>query len=209
MRNLRLMTSLKSLSLSLALVLADPLTACSSSHPGSAAASPSSTTFSAPSGIQLADGGMLGTARFPGGDTPSGGHGQPVGGIGCQAMEGAVLHIHAHLALFVAGKQLAIPPHIGIIGRCLYWVHTHDAEGIIHMESPKYRAFTLGDFFHIWGQPLGTNTVATFKGPVSIYVNGAGYKGDPNAIPLSTHQQIVLELGKRVAPPNYIFPSGD
>ncbi len=157
----------------------------------------------------MADGGVLGTPSFPDGDTARGGHGQPVVGIGCQAMEGAVLHIHSHLALFVAGKQRAIPPHVGIVGQCLYWVHTHDAEGIIHMESPKYRAFTLGDFFHIWGQPLGIKTVATFKGPVSIYVNGARYKGDPNAIPLSTHQQIVLEIGKTVSPPNYIFPSGD
>lgn len=181
------------------------LAACSSSHSAEATPGPSA----APAGIQLYDGSVLGAAAFPDGDTPRGGQGAPVNGIACNTMEGAVLHIHAHVALFVNGKQLAIPRNIGIVGKCLYWVHTHDAEGIIHMESPKYRSFTLGDVFRIWGQPLSEKQVATYKGPAAFFVNGVRYNGNPNAILLTTHQQIVIEVGRHVPPPNYIFPPGD
>jgi len=37
---------------------------------------------------------------------------------------------------------------------CLYWLHTHVADGIIHIETPGERSFTLGEFFDIWNQPL-------------------------------------------------------
>ncbi|HEX9235017.1 MAG TPA: hypothetical protein VF972_01920 [Actinomycetota bacterium] len=30
-------------------------------------------------------------------------------------------------------------------------IHTHDATGIIHIESPTPRTFTLGEFFDVWG----------------------------------------------------------
>lgn len=29
-------------------------------------------------------------------------------------------------------------------GTCFYWLHTHAADGIIHVESPVHRVFTLG-----------------------------------------------------------------
>jgi hypothetical protein len=38
-------------------------------------------------------------------------------------------------------------------GTCFYWLHTHAADGVIHIESPVQRAYTLGDFFYEWGQP--------------------------------------------------------
>ena len=34
-------------------------------------------------------------------------------------------------------------------------LQTHDSNGIIHVESTKYRNYTLGDFLNIWGLPLG------------------------------------------------------
>jgi hypothetical protein len=46
-----------------------------------------------------------------------------------------------------------IPPQIGIIpDKCIYWLHTHDGTGIIHIESPIKRDFTLGQFFDIWAK---------------------------------------------------------
>jgi len=45
---------------------------------------------------------------------------------------------------------------------------------------------------------------------VSAYVNGSPYNGDLRSIPLVSHQQIVLEVGKPVVPPpNYVFPPND
>jgi hypothetical protein len=170
--------------------------------------------------IQLADGGSIGAPHFKIGNTPAGGLGQPVDGIQCLGMEGQAVHIHSHLALFVNGKQIQIPRLVGAAptasGGCLYWLHTHDASGIIHLETPQDIApqgngqYTLGMFFDIWGEPLSRNGVAGFTGPVTAFVNGAPYDGKLHEIPLVSHQQIVLEVGKPVVPPpNYVFPVND
>jgi hypothetical protein len=169
--------------------------------------------------IQLSDGEKLGrayfNAQFP--DTAQGGRGQPVDGVECGSQEYATLHVHTHLALFVDGKQIQIPRYIGFAptktGGCLYWIHTHDASGIIHVEAPQLSPpqggeYTLGMLFDVWGQPLSTAGVAGFDGPVTAYVNGAKYDGDLRTIPLRAHQQIVLEVGTPlVPPPNYAFPA--
>jgi hypothetical protein len=171
--------------------------------------------------IVLTNGEKLGakyfTAKFP--DTPQGGRGQTVDGIACGAQEYATLHVHTHLALFYNGKQLQVPTYIGFApnpaGACLYWIHTHDPSGVIHLEAPEIAPpqggpYTLAMLFDIWGQPLLPNDVAGLKGPVSAYVNGQKYDGNLQAIPLRSHQQIVIEVGTPVVPPpNYAFPPGD
>ncbi|HEY5426327.1 MAG TPA: hypothetical protein VIJ77_07245 [Candidatus Tumulicola sp.] len=172
--------------------------------------------------IALADGGSVGALHFKTGNAPAGGSGQPIDGISCLTLEGQALHIHSHLALFDNGKQIQIPRFIGFAmnqalpgGGCLYWIHTHDTSGIIHVETPEIHApnggqYTLGMLFAIWGQPLGPDAIAGFKGPVTAYVNGAKYDGDLHAIPLAAHQQITLEVGSpTVPPPNYVFPPND
>ena len=171
--------------------------------------------------IQLADGANLGTKYFKGKFpvTPQGGHGQTVDGVGCGTMEYGTYHVHSHLAVFYNGKQIQIPRYIGLApnlaGGCLYWIHTHDGSGIIHLEAPQISPpqggrYTLGMLFDIWGQPLGPDGVAGLKGPVTAYINGEKYDGDLHAIPLGAHQQIVLEIGSpTVEPPNYTFPPED
>ncbi len=181
------------------------------------AAVPSGQPTKAP--IQLVDGSAVGKAFFKaspaGGDTAKGGHGQAVDNITCAGMEYATLHVHSHIAIFDNGVQIQIPKLIGgtqtPTGGCLYWVHTHDASGIIHIESPVLApdgqsGFTLGNLFDIWGESLSNDNVAGISGPVTIYVNGVKYDGDPKAIPLGSHQQIVLEVGKLVPAPVYAFP---
>lgn len=187
------------------------------------AAVPSGQPTKAP--LQLVDGTAVGKPFFnlhakgnDGADTPQGGKGQPVDGISCAGMEYATLHVHSHLAIFNNGTQVQLPRLLGgtatSTGGCLYWIHTHDASGIIHIESPVLApegqsGFTLGNVFDIWGQPLSTTDVAGITGPVTAYVNGIAYSGDLKAIPLGAHQQIVLEVGKTVPPPNYEFPPNE
>lgn len=44
-----------------------------------------------------------------------------------------------------------IPGGIGIIQEiCIYWLHTHDNTGTIHIESPIEKTFTLGQFLNVW-----------------------------------------------------------
>ncbi len=162
-------------------------------------------------GIQLVDQTSIGKPTFPQGNTARGGHGEPVEGIKCDTAEFATLHVHGHLALFSSGKQIQVPKYVGFAphGRppCLYWVHTHDASGIIHIESPVIQPFTLGNFFDIWGMDIDLNKVATLSGPVTAYVNGNRYLGDFRAIPITAHTQVTLEVGAPlVPPPNYRFP---
>jgi hypothetical protein len=151
-------------------------------------------------------------------------HGQPVDGIECSRGEQTLFHVHAHLAIFVRGAARQVPQGIGIpgalsedtpagsfvaSGTCFYWLHTHAADGIIHIESPVERVFTLGELFDVWGQPLGAERVGSATGPVTALYNGQRDESDPRDIPLTAHAQIQLEVGRPlVAPMEIEFPSG-
>jgi hypothetical protein len=150
--------------------------------------------------------------------------GQDVDRIGCQSNEQTLFHIHAHLAVFVNGSARQIPAGIGIpgaqaqktsagpfitSGTCFYWLHTHAADGIIHIESPVHRTYTLGDFFDEWGQPLGPHQVGPATGHVVALYDGKVYRGSPRDIPLNAHAQIQLEVGTPlIAPQPITFPHG-
>jgi hypothetical protein len=137
--------------------------------------------------------------------------GRAVDGIRCQANEQLLFHIHAHLTVFVNGTARQIPADIGIPagGSCLYWLHTHYQDGIIHIEAPVHRVFTLGDFFDEWGQPLGPDALGPYTGHVTALYNGQVYVGNPRDIPLNAHAQVQLELGRPlVAPETITWPAG-
>ena len=127
--------------------------------------------------------------------------GQTVNGISCDAQEGQRIHIHQHLAIFDHGKPVAIPQYIGIpsASRCIYWLHTHTPDGIIHVEAPSDRSFTLGDFFAVWQQPLDKRRAASArpekKESMRVWVNGQPYAGDPAKIPLTARADIVIQVG--------------
>jgi len=146
-------------------------------------------------------------AAAPLASTAAGATGQKVDGISCQTSEQAAFHIHAHLTIFVTGSPRQVPADIGIPGTCLYWLHTHYADGVIHIESPVHRTFTLGDFFDEWGQPLGPRQVGPTTGRVIAIYNGKAYVGNPRDIPLDSHAQIQLEVGAPlIAPQTITFP---
>ena len=124
--------------------------------------------------------------------------GQTVHGISCQTNEQTLFHIHAHLTVFVNGTARQVPAAIGIpgaqaqntasgpfigSGTCFYWLHTHAADGIIHIESPVKRTYTLGDFFAEWGQPLSSSRVGPATGPVTAILNGKVFTGNPSRHP--------------------------
>jgi hypothetical protein len=147
-----------------------------------------------------------------------------VDGIQCLGTEQLLFHIHAHLTLFVNGAARRVPYGVGIRGAqvtttpagpyvsggtCFYWLHTHAADGIIHIESSIARTYTLGDFFDVWGQQLGPDRVGPSAGPVTALLDGRVYRGNPRDIPLTAHAQIQLEVARPlVAPVSIIFPTG-
>ena len=94
-------------------------------------------------------------------------------------------------------------------GACFAWLHTHTPDGIIHIESPVQRAFTLGDFFDVWGQPLGPDRVGPFRGAVVAFFDGKRYLGNPRNIPIGYHAEVQLDVGTpTVAPERIKFRGG-
>lgn len=135
-----------------------------------------------------------------------------VDGIPCQESGSVTYHVHAFLTIAVRGTLHHPPAGVGIRYErfCLYWLHTHDDSGIIHIEAPHRITPTLGTFFAIWGQPLSAHRIAGFPvragEKVRIFVGQNRYRGDPASIPLHRHTVITLEIGPPfVAPVPGIF----
>lgn len=152
--------------------------------------------------------------------------GGTVDGIRCPigAGEQTLFHVHTHLTIFVNGSPRQVPYGIGIAkplqlertssgpfvagGPCFYWLHTHANDGIIHIESPVVRTYALGQFFDIWGQPIGPDQVGSAKGKVTAFYNGKLYVGNPGNIPLGNHVQIQLDVGTPLVAPQKVSFAG-
>ena len=150
--------------------------------------------------------------------------GQVIDGIASSEAEQLAFHVHAHLQVYVDGQQRAVPYGIGVVpplelqqtvngpfvvgGAGFYWLHTHDASGVIHIESPVERRYTLGEFFDLWGQPLGPEQAGPAHGPVTALVNRIVVGGNPRDISLGAHDVIQLDVGAVVPFRPYVFPAG-
>ena len=146
--------------------------------------------------------------------------GEIVDGITCQSGVKEVVnyHVHVHVALYVNGRMVRLPAGIGFtqppliekyaIGEfynvglydCLYWLHTHVADGIIHVEAPAKESFTLGQFFDIWNQPLSDSQVGPAKGSVVVFENGKELIENPRQTPLLPHGDIQIDVGTPIVP---------
>ncbi len=68
----------------------------------------------------------------------------------------------------------------------------------MHIESPVFRSFVLGDFFAVWGEPLSAKRAGPLKaanGKLRFFVGGSRYDGDPRRIEMDQHADIVIESG--------------
>jgi hypothetical protein len=122
-------------------------------------------------------------------------------GVHALSNEGQVLHIHQHLDIFVNGKHVTVPALIGIYdSQYITELHTHDTSGVMHVESPVKRNFTLGQFFGVWGVRLDSNCIGGYckpKTPWRVYVNGLNQPGNPAELVLKKHQEIAMVIGDK------------
>jgi hypothetical protein len=84
-------------------------------------------------------------------------------------------HFHAHVTLYVDGRQTPVPSQVGIdpSTQTLAAIHTHDDSGIIHMEAgEKHFAPPLQDVFNIWGVRFNSQCIGGYCGGVEMWVNG-------------------------------------
>ena len=109
-------------------------------------------------------------------------------------------HIHPHLRIVVNGAEQSVPANVGITLDCMHPLHTHDATGEIHVESPEQRDFTLGDFFAVWGKTFGKDEILSYHADqdhrITMTVAGAENEEYENLI-LQDKQDIVIEYSSR------------
>lgn len=144
--------------------------------------------------------------------------GRPRGGLGCGTHSAA--GDLAHVELFANGRVVLIPEGIGlalpvrrglqrIVGaRCRYPVATFDRTGVVDFTRAR---LTLRDLFAVWGEPLSTTRLASFRAShgsaVHAFVGGIAWRGDVRDVPLAHHAEIVVEINGLVPPhASYLFP---
>jgi hypothetical protein len=116
--------------------------------------------------------------------------------VGCDMTEMSGVHIHAQLSILAFGKPVAVPAQIGFVTVagtpiCLYWLHTHDDSGLIHVEAPG-GTYTLADFFAVWGLQLSSTQLGPYHGRVTATVDGKPYAGAPQNVPILDGERIEL-----------------
>jgi len=139
-------------------------------------------------------------------------------GLPMLGREGNVEHIHAHLDVLVDGQAVPVPAGIGIDvhRRTISPLHTHDASGVLHIESPVKRQFSLGELFSEWQVSLSEDNLGGLRtgggNVVRVFVNGAQRTGNPGAIMLGAHDEIAVVYDRpqpgETIPRSYDFGGG-
>ena len=126
-------------------------------------------------------------------------------------------HVHVFIGMFYQGKEVALPDGIGFADpeadftyqpdptasplpppimnytqfatHCYYETHSHDASGMVHVESfiapPGMFAgqygtkYTFGDIMAVWGIPISATNWGPLNGAVSLYTSGQTHRGGP------------------------------
>jgi hypothetical protein len=145
-------------------------------------------------------------------------------GLTPETHEFLLYHVHAHLDVFVNGTPVTVPAGIGInihdpgvhsakakdgstvygfidppcAQPCISPLHTHDISGILHTEAKKNQSNNLGQFFTEWNVRLDAKCVGGYckpAAPISIYVDGDAYTGNPRQIGLEDLREIAIVIG--------------
>lgn len=96
-----------------------------------------------------------------------------------QAIVNNGLHWHPKLGIYIKGEKQEIPANIGIAGQIHQEIHTHEKDGVIHMEMNGIVTkdeTKLGNFFKIWGKEFNSIQIFDKKNDkersVKMMVNG-------------------------------------
>jgi hypothetical protein len=121
-----------------------------------------------------------------------------VDNISCDTLEHTSFHVHAHLSIYINGAKVDLPQNLGIASdqTCLYWLHTHDATGVVHIEAPGDQTYKLGTLLKLWRDDFASlqypNQLSATNG-WTAYVDGKEVSNDDfNGIELKSHELITL-----------------
>jgi hypothetical protein len=120
---------------------------------------------------------------------PAAGLATRLAALGLPPASDSGFHIHVRLRVFVDGRAVPVPSQIGIdaAARVIAPLHTHDASGIVHVESARPYPFTLGQVFAVWGVPLSGRRL-------QVFANGR-LLAHPAARVLHAHDHLVVGFG--------------
>lgn len=110
-------------------------------------------------------------------------------------------HVHALLSVFVDGRQVEVPPDIGIDRQRQFLspLHTHGTNGVVHFEADDPSPFTLGQVFDVWGVAFDRDRlgdrVDDGSQTVQVFVNGVAVD-DPRSRELAEADNIVVAFGE-------------
>jgi hypothetical protein len=156
-------------------------------------------------------------------------------GLTPETHEFVFLHVHAHLDVFVNGTRIRVPSGIGIqihdpavrhaklkdgtmayggisppcAQPCISPLHTHYDDGVLHTEAKQNQFNNLGEFFTEWNVRLDNKCVGGYckpAAPISIFVDGHAYTGDPRQIELEDLREIAIVIGTPPAEIPSTFP---
>jgi len=135
----------------------------------------------------------------------------PVDSIFCDQLEQSASHYHALVYIYINGQQVQVPQGVGIASdsSCFYWMHTHDTTGVIHIEAPNGRDFTLGNFLDIWSTHFsGYHNELSSADGWTVYIGSQKYNGDFHNIVLKSHMIVTLAYNSPGVKPNPIYSWG-
>jgi hypothetical protein len=105
-------------------------------------------------------------------------------------------HIHSLVGVRVNGQLYAPPANIGIGTTCMYWVHTHATDGIVHIEAPAEVHPTLGTFLDLWAATYPDDDLLTSAREAiaagEVTVDDQPYPGDALGLVLADKMRIFL-----------------
>jgi|SRR3989344_271766 len=107
-------------------------------------------------------------------------------GVPCLTSE--VFHLHPHLTIKIDGVEEPLPANIGIYTDCAQEIHTHEADGIIHVESEIDKGYTFQDFLNVFRVSLEQEGYVT-----RLTVNGE-FNNNDTSFKLEDPQEILLEF---------------
>lgn len=179
-----------------------------------ATSSPSGSSSGAAGGAATPNGyGASSAPPWPAPTDPTAG--VKAAGLTLSNSEGTAQHFHTHLDVLVNGTPVPVPADLGVdeSGGRLAALHTHDARGVLHVESPNPNArYILGQLLNEWNVRLDQSSIGGLTAdaghPLAVYVNGRKVEGNPAALPLQEHAEIALVYGPQTTPPPATYNFG-
>jgi hypothetical protein len=145
-------------------------------------------------------------------NTPTNTAYQNIDQLSCDSGEHNTYHVHAHLSIYIEGQPVQIPANIGIAGdqSCLYWMHTHATDGIIHIEAPEQHDYAFSTFLDVWKQFALLNYPPQMSetNGWQVYVDGKPYAGDWHNISLKSHTLITMAWNSPGVTPDTTYSWG-